>query len=174
MGGHIDVVETDPKKLLSSQEFIGAIKEEYLCHKSQAATTASDQTYYAKTFAKNHPLTDRIQSSTKPMENSSPGCRNCGFKNHTTDNCRWLGKPKCDKCGWFGTEGHDCERLLKQKADKAQKWLAKKAKKEQVNQTVEDEEAIVFSAEEEAGACNFNTYNSFDFNGNDERFLYYG
>ena len=71
MGGRIDVVETDPKKLMSSQEFIGAIKEEYLHCKSRAATTASDQTYYAKTFAKNHPLTDRIQSSTKPMENSS-------------------------------------------------------------------------------------------------------
>ncbi len=51
--------------------------------------------------------------------------------------------------------------------------MAKKAKKEQVNQTVKDKEAIVFSAEEEAGACNFNTYNSFDFNGNDERLLYY-
>jgi hypothetical protein len=33
MGGRLDIVETDPKKMMSSQEFIGAIKEEYLRRK---------------------------------------------------------------------------------------------------------------------------------------------
>jgi hypothetical protein len=180
MGGRIDAVETDPKKLMSSQEFIGAIKEEYLRRKSRTGTTTLDQTYYAKTGTKNRSLAERIYNPSKPAEatqstQSTTGCRNCGFKGHTTDNCRWLGKEKCDKCGWFGTEGHDCQkRVQKRKADK-EKWrAAKKAKKEQVNQVVEgEEEAIVFTAEEQAGACNFDTYNSLNAEGNDERLLFY-
>jgi hypothetical protein len=178
MGGRIDAIETDPKKLMSSQEFIGAIKEEYLRRKSRVGNTAPDQTYYTKTFSKNRPLADRIHNSNKPTEttqSSSSGCRNCGFRGHTTDNCRWLGQQKCEKCGWFGTEGHDCQRILKRKAEKLEKKRsAKKGKREQVNQVVEDdEEAIVFTAEEMAGACNFDTYNSLDIEGNDERLLYY-
>ena len=34
MGGHIDAIKTDPKKLMSSQEFIDVIKEEYLHRKN--------------------------------------------------------------------------------------------------------------------------------------------
>jgi transposase InsO family protein len=159
---------------MSSQEFIGAIKEEYLRRKSRTGTT-TDQAYYAKTVNKNRPLADRIHNPNKPTEvvQSSSGCKNCGYKGHTTDNCRWLGQQKCDKCGWFGTEDHDCQkRIQKRKADK-EKWrVAKKVRKEQVNQVMEDE-AIVFTAEEQAGACNFDTYNSLDIEGNDERLLFY-
>jgi hypothetical protein len=30
IGGHKDVIETDPKKLIKSQGFIGILKEEYI------------------------------------------------------------------------------------------------------------------------------------------------
>jgi hypothetical protein len=48
MGGRIDAIETDPKKLMSSQEFIGAIKEEYLHRKNCTAVTTQQTTYAIK------------------------------------------------------------------------------------------------------------------------------
>jgi len=85
VGRRIGATENDPKKLTSSQEFIGILKEEYTKRKDRQGTT--QQTYYSKPYGNNkqrQSLTDRIQGSA----NSSSGmlCRNCQHTNHVTDN----------------------------------------------------------------------------------------
>jgi len=87
VGRHIGATENDPKKLTSSQEFIGILKEEYTKRKDRQGTT--QQTYYSKPHGNNkqqQSLTDRIQGSAK--SSSGMQCCNCQHTNHIMDNCR--------------------------------------------------------------------------------------
>ncbi len=114
VGCHKGTIETDPKKLASSQEFIGIIKEESIRQKVRIMNKvkpATPQAYYVQPPNQSHSLAERIRDPTKAANvYSSQFCRNCRQNNHITDNCRWLGKLKCDKCGWFGHVGADCRQ----------------------------------------------------------------
>ncbi len=183
VGRRKGTVETDPKKLTSSQEFIGIIKEESIRRKARTINTTTPtatQTYYAQSPNQNRPLADRIHDPAKAAKVSSGQfCRNCRQNNHVTDNCKWLGKPKCDKCGWFGHIGADCRRdPQKRKAnDDGGSGKAKKAKKEQSNVVATSDDAtgddVTFTAEEMAGVYNFDTYDPRNVAGNDERLFFY-
>ena len=175
MGGRIDIVETDPKKLMSSQEFIGAIKEEYLRRKNRSALPTQQTTCSASA---SHSLMDRLQhDSSKSSNVPFRKCRNCGFTNHITDDCRWLGQPKCTKCGWFGHVASECTQGEKRKNEKngqKNKPKFKRAKKERVNQAAEESSKdVTFTAEEIDGAYNFDSYDPLNAEGNDERLLFY-
>ena len=127
VGRRVGVKETNPKKLIHSQEFIGIIKEEYLQRKSRSEREKSDQTYYSQ----NHPsgkrsLEDRLQDRPSGSKSySGPSCRNCGHPSHDTKDCWWLGKPKCNKCGFFGHLEKDCQGKGKGKKRKDGKKLEK-------------------------------------------------
>jgi len=157
MGGRIDVIETDPKKLMSSQECIGAIKEEYLRRKNRTGVPPQQTSY-----ASSHSLADRLHNPSKPPNVPSRKCRNCGFTNHVTDESRWLGQPKCTKCGWFGHTATECTRGEKRKGEKngqKGKQMFKRQKKERTNQATEETtEEVTFTAEEVDGACNFDSF----------------
>ena len=101
VGGHIGTVESDPKKLMSSQEFIGILKEEYIQRKNRGETT--QYAHYTNTGNNNRsprPLANRIQNPK--MASTGMFCNNCQQTSHITDDCKWLGKPRCGKCTWFG------------------------------------------------------------------------
>ena len=131
VGRRQGMIGTDPKKLTSSQEFIGIIKEEYGCHKNRMDTSpstklSSTSTYYSNTCSpyssaqpNNRPLADHICSIPAPAMPATVAsgtfCRNCRQSTHTTDNCKWLGQPKCNKCGWFGHVAAKCFRSGAQK-----------------------------------------------------------
>ncbi len=97
IGGHKGIIENNPKKLAGSQEFIGVLKEEYICHKDWMG----NQTFYS-----NSKQSQGGQKSKKCSNDMC--CTNCGHNTHWTKDCKWLGKPKCKKCGWFGHIASDC------------------------------------------------------------------
>jgi hypothetical protein len=172
VGRRVGIVEVDPKKLSSSQQFIGILKEEYIKRKER--TDNGQKTYHVGSTnngkGKNgsQPLMHRIQDKGTGML-----CRNCGHNTHTTDNCRWLGQPKCNKCNWFGHVGAECRRQSsKRKSNSNGKGGGppKKAKKEEVNHVAENggsdgedeldelaesgKDEIVFSTTTASTSCN--------------------
>jgi len=187
VGRRQGTIETDPKKLTSSQEFIRIIKEEYGRRKARKEPTTgskpsmSNSTYYSSPSTNNRSLADRIHAPTTPADSSSSVfCCDCRQNTHTTDNCRWLGQPKCNKCGWFGHIGSKCFRTQqKRKNENEEGGKPKKAeKREQAHRTTEDEhehanEGITFTAEESAGICNFDTYDPRNVEEIDDRMIFY-
>ena len=194
VGRRQGTIETDPKKLTSSQEFIGIIKEEYGRRKTRKNSTTtpkptSSSTYYANprppysqpsSQSGNRTLAERIDSTTPATVVSGAFCRNCRQNNHTTDNCRWLGQPKCNKCGWFGHIGSKCFRnKQKRKNENEEGGKPNRARKrEQAHRATEDEhervnEGITFTAEESAGVCNFDTYDPHNVEEIDDRMIFY-
>ena len=65
----------------------------------------------------------------------------------STDNCKWLGKPKCTNCGWFGHIATEC---WKQQFDNNRGESGRSAKRERAMQAVEveNDREITFSAKE--------------------------
>lgn len=185
VGRRRGIIETDPKKLMSSQQFIGIIKEEYSrrkARKENGGIQSTTQIYYSQannkcSLADKRLLADRITPQISVNNSSGMLCRNCGLRNHITDDCRWLGKSKCEKCNRFHI-GTEC------RCDQKRKWNdteggQKRMRQEQTHIVTEKGDGghssgineITFTAEEAAGACNFDQ--PFDKEGNDERLLFY-
>lgn len=99
IGGCKDVIETDPKKLIKSQGFIGILKEEYIQCK---ARVLNDESVNQASGSNKKPLANRISS------NNEEKCKQCGCCNHATKDCHHLGKSKCNGCGKFGHVMKDC------------------------------------------------------------------
>ena len=179
VGRRVGVKETDPKKLIHSQEFIGIVKEEYLRRKSRSEREKSDQTYYSQNRPMNgkRSLEDRLQDRPSGSKSySGPSCQNCGHPSHDTPNCWWLGKPKCNKCGFFGHLEKDCQGKGKGKKRKDVKRIEKgepKKKKRGNDESHNVEEEIVCILQEDEEMYNYNGYNSADLNKIDERLIYY-
>jgi hypothetical protein len=93
VGRYVSIAEQDPKKLSSSQEFIGILKEEYTKWKDHV--NDAQQSYYNNLTNNTNTNKKRPQGQRKA---TGMMCRNCNHENHITDNCKWLGQLKCDKC----------------------------------------------------------------------------
>jgi hypothetical protein len=107
-----DVTGEHPASALSTERFIQKLNDEYhyrIGRKDIEALLGAQQTCLAVTRKKS--LTNRI-SGTKI---SSAYCRCCKKRNHTTDECRHLGKPLCVNFRRFGHTATDCWRDNKQK-----------------------------------------------------------
>jgi hypothetical protein len=147
VGGRMGTVETDPKKLMSSQEFIGTIKEEYLRRRSRDGTTPqanyvnSGPAAHAGHAKKNaRPLAKRIQDAPA-SSSTSMHCNNCQQSTHITDNCKWLGQPRCTKCTWFGHIAPDCRRGQKRKGENGGERQGKKPRPQRTYAAVEGSES---------------------------------
>ena len=128
------IVETDPKKLTSSQQFIGIIKEEHGCWKARkenGIVQSSTQIYYSQANNKCL-LVDCITPHNSINNSSGMLCRNCGLRNHITDDCRWLGRSKCKKCNRFHM-GAECRRDPKRKWNDTEGGQQKRMRQEQTH-----------------------------------------
>lgn len=140
VGRRVGIAENNPKKQMSSQEFISILKEEH--QKRKDRNDSSQQTFIVTSNHNNdgknnkkRSFSDHNRGQHKP---TGMLCKNCKHDSHITDNCRWLGKPKCDKCGWFGHISADCRREGKNKNEGDNRGGQKKARIEQVNHTTEN------------------------------------
>jgi gag-polypeptide of LTR copia-type len=132
------------KGLISSQRFIGLIKQEYIRRQLRAQPTESTN---QATQGKPH-LASRIRplrggQSTSHAGNPKGSCTHCGRDNHVTEKCFWLGKTKCNICGKFNHAEKNCWK--KRKAEDTETSTSgnsgnasKKAKTDEVHATIED------------------------------------
>ena len=82
MGGWKGIMETDPKKLMKSQQFIGILKEEYL----QRQLRSEKGEMVNQAFILKQSLKNRITS--KPGTSfEKEVCHQCGKDNHSTLEC---------------------------------------------------------------------------------------
>jgi gag-polypeptide of LTR copia-type len=121
---------TNHRKLVSSQKFMGIIKEEYLrCVHHKAET--QDSNYHTNFYI----------MSSNGNSSKAKHCKQCGRSNHITDNCRWLGSPKCGTCSRFGHESTDChDNKCKAKSQVSDEWYPKKSKTYKLNIAEESED----------------------------------
>jgi hypothetical protein len=114
VAGQLDIVKTDPRKHIDSQQLIGIIKQEYKHKQSRRSGVAkpSEHALYTQTNRRDNacpPLANHITRNTyNHGPSSSMFCKICECTNHITTNCRYKGKPKCGQCGRFGHNTDKC------------------------------------------------------------------
>src|ERR1700730_1564675 len=138
----------DQKKLLSSYELIGIIKEEYFRRGQRDKNLAFyaqqdkvDRKANANANSTNQKtLASRISSDGNRANDNRPACRHCGRNNHEVQNCKFLGKLRCQTCKKIGhNKSHCWQKKNKRKSDKKEKESdssQKKPKMESSNQSV--------------------------------------
>ena len=100
-----DIGEDDPAKIMSSQKFIGLIKEEYTCRVNHSKGMESmNQATASRSLGKLAQWIDTPKRDKGPR----PKCQQCKGRNHITENCYHLGKNKCPTCNNFGHAPKDC------------------------------------------------------------------
>ena len=115
VAGQLDFVDTDPKKNIDNQQFIGYIKQEYERRQSRKLGAITGKSSEQALIAHGRdsarpPLASRITGNSYNNNRTSPPqtrCRICRLTNHYTRDCRFKGKPKCATCGRFGHKTRD-------------------------------------------------------------------
>jgi gag-polypeptide of LTR copia-type len=113
VAGQLDFVDTDPRKHIDSQQFIGILKQEYERRQSRnpGAIRFSKQALFSQNGRRDNArpsLHSRITGTTYNQDPPSLFCKICERTNHTVVNCRFKGKPKCGQCGKFGHTTDKC------------------------------------------------------------------
>jgi len=140
-------METDPKRQLSSQQFIGILKEEYFRQQQHASKSDAIN----QVVATGRSLSKHIGASWEP--NRIPRCRQCGQRNHKTENCLYLQKNKCTICGKYGHLTKNCwdRNKPKRRREDGKSWednSNKKIKRDQVNVAEEENQIVVYDLDE--------------------------
>ena len=154
IGWRTDIIETNLKKLMTSQKFIGIICEEYRWrtgHEEESTNLAIHNSC---------PKTPKPNLMQHIGNTSEKWCSHCKHKNHNNTDCHFLNDtPPCQFCGLKGRTDKNCwkkRKKEKEKEDKGKKRKSedsrehdpKRQKKEVVN--VEDK-IISFLINEEEG-----------------------
>jgi len=114
VAGQLDLVDTDPRKHIDMQQFIGIIKQEHKRRQSRkpAASKLPEQALLSLGRDTSRlPLASRISSNANSQNRASSlqmCCRICNCDNHAISKCLYKGKPKCTLCGNFGHSNSDC------------------------------------------------------------------
>lgn len=148
VGGHVGIKDSNPKKQLTSQQFIGILKEEYFRR----------LTRNRKEEATNQALASRITSSKADQEHDT--CKHCGKRGHQAANCIYLGKSKCQDCGKFhatkecwkcdkcGMRGHLAKDCWGDDKNKKKRKRGGKNSKGKANKAAKTESASIAVIEE--------------------------
>jgi hypothetical protein len=123
---------TDHRKIVSSQQFMGIIKEEYQRRVRRKAETQESVNYTSS-------------SSHTGKTSKKKQCKHCGKSNHNTEDCRWLGASKCAACGRFGHESINCYNKRKAESHEGDNKGNKKSKGEISNVATEDDEEEIIA-----------------------------
>jgi gag-polypeptide of LTR copia-type len=94
--------KNNSKKTISSQEFIGILKEEYIRRQGCSRKTSEESTSQAN--APRYNLAQQLSSNLY--------CTHCHLHNHTVAHCRNIGKEPCNICHRYGHDEATC-RLKK-------------------------------------------------------------
>ena len=171
MGRRTDVEETNPKKLMPSQQFIGIIREEYLRRTERANDESINFATQKSRYATPKPnLAQRIGNSNK-------WCSHCKRPNHNDADCLFLNNaPLCNFCQLKGHLEKNCRKKKRQemkqnngkkrKAEGQKEGNSKKQKKDVTNMVQEStavEEVITLMADDDDGQYfNYDTFNVSD------------
>ena len=140
VGGRKGVTETDPKKLMGSQQFIGILKEEYLQRQLR-----SDKGEIVNYVNHKRSLENRISPASGPSKYSGEPCKHCGKDNHDTIHCKHLGASRCSICGKFGHTEDRCWERDKGKRKNGRgdhdNGRSRKKKKREVNEIEEEHDS---------------------------------
>jgi hypothetical protein len=172
IGCRRDIPKTNPKKLMSSQQFIGVIKEKAVHRNAHKAETTHQAI------------------STMPTSKTKY-CSICKHNNHNTKECRNRGKKTCSICKKPGHEEKDCwfckgkrkrEGQQSRGGNKKQK-TASTSKEMNEGEAMQVEEEVTFMMEEdhdipmdssdEGQYFNLNNHHVNNADGNDEPLIYY-
>jgi gag-polypeptide of LTR copia-type/Zinc knuckle len=166
-GGNVeDEEDTDPKRTMPADNFIGLIREQYSIRQMRK-NGANGETYSAK-FGK-MTLNERIGEHKKTSE--GPTCKICKRKGHIAENCKKAAKFKCYNCGKYGHFARDCKSKKKDRnKDKEKGGGGNSSKDIAENVNVMAEVAFV-AAVDEGEYYNFDDV--FGTGNNDERLIYY-
>jgi hypothetical protein len=106
-------VETDPKKLMTSQEFIGIIREKYIRRTGRAEDESTNLAIQKPRFKTPKPnLAQRISNNTS--NSTQKWCSHCKCKNHNDADCHFLNDtPPCSFCGLKGHTDKTCRKKKK-------------------------------------------------------------
>jgi len=103
IGQRTDIVKTDPKKLMTSQEFIGIIHEEYHRRTGWAEEESTNFAIQKPCFKPPKPnLTKCISNNTK--NNNKKWCSHCKRNNHNDADCHFLNNTL--PCSFCRLKGH--------------------------------------------------------------------
>ena len=96
IGRHLGIKDTNLKKAITSQQFIGIIKEEYACRESHNKWEET-----TNMVTSGNSLANCMTPSRAPKPQNNANCRQCGKQGHDMQSCIYLGKNKCIKCNKF-------------------------------------------------------------------------
>ena len=114
VAGQLDFVDTDPRKHIDTQQFLGILKQEYERRQSRksGATKFSKQALFSQNGRHDNvrpSLASCINGNTYNQGLSSGiYCKICERTNHTAVDCHHKGKPKCGQCGKFSHTSNKC------------------------------------------------------------------
>ena len=117
-----DIVETNPKKLMTSQEFISIICEEYQRRTGREEESTNLAIHNSQPKPPKPNLAQRIGNT------SDKWCSHCKRKNHNNANCLFLNNtPPCQFCGLKGHIDKNCRKKRKKEKEKEDKGKKRKS-----------------------------------------------
>ena len=161
VGRRTNIVETNPKKPMTSQEFIGIIREEY------QRRTGCEEESTNLVIHNSQPKPPKLNLAQRIGNTSDKWCSHCKRKNHNNADCLFLNNtPPCRK------EKEKEDKGKKRKSENSGERDSKRQKKEVAN-VVEDEIITFLVNEEEGQDFNYDTFDVTNSMAMDERISYY-
>jgi len=114
IAGQLDLVDTDPRKHINTQQFIGIIIQEHKCRQSCKPLVSKLPNQALLSLGCNPsklPLANHISGNTNGYNHTSSSwthCQICHHDNHNISKCLYRGKPKCTFCRYFGHKTSKC------------------------------------------------------------------